>query len=434
MTNSSPIDLIKTPCVFDKLLEPVMGFVQEQHKRIPQHHNQKLDYTTFFRLLMCFFLILPDSLKLFITTKLNHGLLPKEFGFNRVPYSTFQEGFSRFSPDLFRDVFQHTLKTLSFKSVPDFSALGVLCCVDGSLFPVIQSMLWAEYTKDHQALKLHLCFELNRMIPVDFQVGHGNSSEREALLKMATAGVTYIADRGYMSFQLCKDLVYRQAFFIFRVKENLIYSLIETLEVSMPDSTISIFDSIRDEMICYENDKSKATYRLVRFTINKENYFILTNRRDLTTFQIIMLYAYRWQIELFFRFLKRSMGGIHLIRHDKHGTAIQFYTMMTLALLQLHLKQNIMDKFEGDENQSSEEIAVESDNGKGEGDIRDNKKSCALKKREDNSRLGDAGFLASLGGAVKKYWKIGIHWLEALRDLLAYPFDARTWLILQKSS
>ena len=434
MTNSSPIDLIKTLCVFDKLLEPVIGFVQEQHKRIPQHHNQKLDYTTFFRLLMCFFLIHPDSLKLFITTKLNHGLLPKKLGFSPVPYSTFQEGFSRFSPDLFRDVFQYTLKTLSFKSVPDFSALGVLCCVDGSLFPVIQSMLWAEYTKDHRALKLHLCFELNRMIPVDFQVGHGNSSEREALLKMATAGVTYIADRGYMSFQLCKDLINKQAFFIFRVKENLIYSLIETLDVSMPVSTISIFDSICDELIRYENDKSKATYRLVRFTINKENYFILTNRRDLTTFQIIMLYAYRWQIELFFRFLKRSMGGIHLIRHDMQGTAIQFYTMMTLALLQLHLKQDIMDKLEGDDNESDEEKAVENNNGKDEGNIKDNKKSCVLKKRKENSRLGDAGFLASLGGAVKQYWKIGIHWLEALRDLLACPFDARAWLILQKST
>ena len=44
--------------------------------------------------------------------------------------------------------------------------------------------------------------------------------------------------------------------------------------------------------------------------------------KDLTTFQNIMLYAYRWQIELFFRFLKCSMGGIHLIRHDKQGAAI----------------------------------------------------------------------------------------------------------------
>jgi transposase len=271
------------------------------------------------------------------------------------------------------------------------------------------------------------------MIPVDFQVGHGNSSEREALLKMASAGVTYIADRGYMSFQLCKDLIDRQAFFVFRVKENLIYTVTETLDFSMPDSTISFFDSISDELIRYENDKSKTSYRLVRFAVNQENYFILTNRRDLTTFQIIMLYAYRWQIELFFRFLKRSMGGIHLVRHDKEGIAIQFYTMMTLALLQLHLKQDIMDKLEVGENESGEEKLSKSDTGKGERNIEDNKKSPVSRKVSSNSRLGDTGFLASLGGAVKKYWKIGVHWLAALRDLLARPFDARTLYILQNS-
>jgi len=37
-------------------------------------------------------------------------------------------------------------------------------------------MLWAAYTTHHQALKLHLCFELNRMIPVDFWIGSGKSS------------------------------------------------------------------------------------------------------------------------------------------------------------------------------------------------------------------------------------------------------------------
>ena len=218
----------------------------------------------------------------------------------------------------------------------------------------------------------------------------------------------------YLSSSYVRSLSVGRPFLFFRVKENLIYTVTETLDFSMPDSTISFFDSIRDELMHYENDKSKATYRLVRFTVNKENYFILTNRRDLTTFQIIMLYAYRWQIELFFPFLKRSMGGIHLIRHDKQGTAIQFYTMMTLALLQLHLKQEIMDKFEEDENESEEEKPVENDNGKRERNIQDSKKPHILKEGKDNSRLGDAGFLASLGGVVKKYWKIGVHWLAAL--------------------
>ena len=76
-----------------------------------------------------------------------------------------------------------------------------------------------------------------------------------------------------MSFQLCKELINRQAFFIFRVKENLIYTVTETLNFSMPDSTISVFDSISDEVIRYENNQSKATYRLVRFAVNQENYF-----------------------------------------------------------------------------------------------------------------------------------------------------------------
>ena len=74
MKNKSPIDIEEAPLVFDKLLEPVMGFVQEQQKQLSQHHNEKLDYTTFFRLLMCFFLIHPESLKLFITTKLANPL------------------------------------------------------------------------------------------------------------------------------------------------------------------------------------------------------------------------------------------------------------------------------------------------------------------------------------------------------------------------
>lgn len=432
MTNESPTDVEQAPLVFDKLLEPVMGFVQGQQKKLTQHHNEKLDYTTFFRLLMCFFLIHPDSLKLFITTKLNKGLLPEAFGFSSIPYSTFQEGFSRFSPNLFRDIFQHTLKNISFKSVPDFSALGVLCCVDGSLFPVIHSMLWAEYTKDHQALKLHLCFELNRMIPVDFQLGNGNSSEREALLKMAAAGVTYIADRGYMSFQLCRDLVEKHAFFVFRVKENLLFTVTETLALSMPESTNRFFDSVSDELIRYTNDKSKAIYRLVRFTVNQESYFILTNRQDLTAFQVIMLYAYRWQIELFFRFLKRTMGGIHLVRHDRAGTTIQFYVMMTLALLQLHLKQSIMDKTEIKENETCPVKPAESES------CRDKKttqncNSLHAPHEADNSRLGEVGFLASLGGTVKKYWKIGVHWLAALRDLLALPFNEKAWHILKIS-
>jgi hypothetical protein len=51
---------------------------------------------------------------------------------------------------------------------------------------------------------------------------------------------------------------------------------------------------------------------LVKFSVLQSDFIICTNRFDLTSLQIIMLYAYRWQIELLFKFLKRTLNGIHL--------------------------------------------------------------------------------------------------------------------------
>lgn len=148
-----------------------------------------------------------------IEMKLKHGRLPKRLGLQYVAYTTCYEAFERFSVTLFQDVFKYLLTQFSFKQVPELMPLGRLHCIDGSVFPVISSMLWAEYRSKHQALKLHLCFELNRMIPTAFIVTAANSSERNALLTMLEASVTSIGDRGYLSFKLCHAVVQQQAHF-----------------------------------------------------------------------------------------------------------------------------------------------------------------------------------------------------------------------------
>lgn len=450
--NSNSIEhTTQSPNLFDRILEPITDFVNKQNAQLTKHHNEKLAYAQFFRVLIYFFVSNSGSLKLFINTRLNKGLLSDALGLYPIPYSTFMEGFTRFSPHLFRDVFQYLLTNLPFKAVPDFAALGILCCVDGSLFPVISSMSWAEYTQHHQALKLHLCFELNRMIPVDFQVGSGNSSERDALLSMATAGVTYIADRGYLSFKLCYELLQKEVFFIFRAKENLIYTTIKELPVNLPDSVSNLFAHVSDNLIGYTHDPYQKTYRLIRFSINNEIYLLLTNRLDLTTFQVIMLYAYRWQIELLFRFLKRTMNGIHLVRHDTAGVTIQFYGMLIVALLQLHLKQWILDEAADQADTIASEKVVspipqQTPTDSPLPDVMLQQQDCEkpdtpsnspkLKnKSRASSRLGgEADFVATLGKAVKTYWKIGVHWLTALRDLLASPFDSRVIRILRNTT
>lgn len=397
--------------MFEHLLKPIDEYLKKQDGELKRHPNQKLSYYAFIRLLIYFFVAEGKSLKLFIETKLNKGLLPTELNLTPMPYTTVNEAFERFSVKLFREVFQHILKTVSFRQLPELAALGTLYCIDGSLFPVINSMLWAEYTSKHQALKLHLCFELNRMIAVEFLVSAANYSERRALFKMLKAGVTYIADRGYMSFQVCHQMIEENAYFIFRVRAGLRYGVTETLQVELPEKVQAVFSDVKDELIRYKNDKFKHTYRLVSFKVDSVAFYILTNRLDLTTFQIIMLYAYRWKVELLFRFLKRTLNGIHLIKHDQHGVTIQFYVILIVALLQLYLKQSTAD------------LAHDGNNASSTGKDSSATGYHKTKASEDN-------FIDSIGKNLNKYWKIGIHWLTALRSLLAKPFDSRAMEIL----
>lgn len=67
-----------------------------------------------------------------------------------------------------------------------------------------------------------------------------------------------------------------------------------------------------------------------------------------------MIYAYRWQIELFFKFIKRTVNGIHLFNHSQNGVEIQFYVLLLVAVLMLKLKQDCQELDKGGEKQEVE--------------------------------------------------------------------------------
>ncbi len=171
---------------------------------------------------------------------------------------------------------------------------------------------------------------------------------------------------------------------LFLVKTNLLYRVIETLPVQIPENSAMLFNNVSDQLISYKNDKYKHTYRLITFTAGKKLFHILTDRRDLTTFQVIMLYAYRWQIELLFRFLKRTKNGIHLIKQDQNGVTIQFYATLSVALLQMHLKQTIVKE---DSEHACSPTTTES----------------ATESETQKSPLLKIGFLDSIGNNLRKY-------------------------------
>jgi IS4 transposase len=413
---SNPDDSARYCTTFDALCQPVDPFLDQHERDHPPHHREKLHFREFVRSLVYHFVKVAESGRQLLT---DIETAAPELELDEMKRSTFFDAFQRFPVAWFAALLTFVLGTVVWQAIPELDALGKLYCVDGSLFPAIASMVWAEYTSKHQAIRLHLCFELNRMIPAHFLVDTGNSNEKKALLQMLETGVTYIADRGYLSFALLAAIAAAEAFFIIRAKINLVYTRVERLPVNLPSTVQHLFRHVTDQRVRLTNAKGCPIYRLVSFWVGQEQYLILTNRLDLSTFQVILLYAYRWQVELIFRFLKRSLNGLHLLSHSKEGVMIHFYTLLLTALLELRLKQQCVKCYDA--------LSPASDSAPGS-----NQPAIAGLMVNPDCLAGARGntFLATVGEKLHGYWKISKHWLVALRNLLARPFDYQILMVL----
>jgi hypothetical protein len=331
------VSQVEGPLTFHVLEEPLQQVLAETVT--PPVPNEKLHWPTFVRVLVYYFVVGVKSGRLLLT-HLRHA--PPELGLPaRLKKATFFEAFRRFSPGNARELFSKLRSRLSFFPVPEMADLGQLCAVDGSHWPALFRMRWAVVGSNKPTALLHLAFGLNRMIPVAMLLTESNSSERQALKQMIEAGVTYVADRGYFAYYLLLDIAAASAFFVIRAPCSVTYEVLEHLPVKLPTGVPWLLNVKDQKVHCDkgEDGQDSGTWRVVRFVIGESEFILFTNRWDLTTWQIIIIYAYRWQIELLFLFIKRTLNGLHLLTHDKDGLQIQFYLMLTAALLLLHFKQ-----------------------------------------------------------------------------------------------
>jgi len=398
--------------VFDEIIAPVMPLIVKEAQKLSHDAGKYTLSFQPFTLNLLFALIHGIKSIGLLVTHTKTSTEAQTLGLVTASKSMYSEAFYRYGDQTYRTIFYMLLKKMNFLQIPEIQALGRFCCVDGSVFPAIITMTWAAYQQKRRAIKLHLAFELNRMIPIQFLSTEANASERKIRRKMLEAGVTYIADRGYVCFKLFHDIAGRQAYFIIRATSNLLYDIYDTLPVEIPEQWAKFFTDVEDRNIQFTNDPHHHDYRLVSFVAMGEYFSLITNRFDLRTSEIIMLYAYRWQVELIFRFLKRTMQGLHLMCHHPSGIEIQFTLYMISYLLLLHFKQKCapvevdkMDEVEIVKNEQNDEMESES-----------------RKETPSPSMFYICGLVSLLGDRVRAYWKMGIHWLTTVRNLLLLPF------------
>jgi len=396
--------------VFVEIISPVLPLLKEQAGKLEKDAlTYKLSFY-FFALNLLYAIIKNIRSIGLLVTDIRTSPEASALGLVDASRSMYSEAFIRYDPRLFRRIFYRLLEQLNFLEIPEIKALGRLLCIDGSVFPVFASMVWAHYRKTGNAIKIHLALELNRMLPVQFISTEANASERTALLAMLESGVTYIADRGYLSFSLFHEITRRGAFFLIRIKTDLKHTCQEIMNPWIPPQWSTYVSQVTDCKITFANDKTQGIYRLVTFVALGETYFIVTNRFDLKTYEVIMLYAYRWQVELFFRFIKRTFNALHLWSHDPKGIEIHFYSYLIAYLLLLYFNQNceIQDNDSSDNPQSDEQH-------------REDPPQTARRDLAESRLPPACGIVSLLGASLKRYWKMGIHWLTTVRNLLLQP-------------
>lgn len=312
-----------------------------------------------------------------------------KLGIKAFPYSTIEDGFSRFNYKVFEDIYKKLISEIKLLKVPELEMLGKICIVDGSIFKLSIRADWAKYKSTKNGIKLHLCFDMNQVIIKDLEVRSAKESEIKVLKGLIEEGITYVCDRGYVSFDLFDYIVEKGSHFVIRLKKNADYEVLKEGEVE-----IEGFKSVKDRIVRFTNDKSGREYRVLSFKLEEIEYILLTDRLDLKAEEIILLYACRWQIELVFKFLKRTLNGIHLINEDLNGLYIQFYMLAIVELLLIMLKQECY--------------------------MLTGKKLDSVKIKE---LLNNP--VNSIGKRLRQFWKISKHWLEILRDNLQYVFSIR---------
>ena len=197
-----------------------------------------------------------------------------------------------YAEDPFGVELQHTVYALDSTTID-------LCL---ALFP------WARFRKAKGAVKLHTLLDLRGNIPSFIDISDGKLHDVNILDRLAfEAGSFYIMDRGYLDFARLQGLHQAQAFFVVRAKTNTQWQRIYSHPVDKATG-LRCDQTIRLTGVQTAKDYPIPLRRVKYYdTQHNKQFVFLTNHFDLPALSIAELYRCRWQVDLFFKWIKQHL-------------------------------------------------------------------------------------------------------------------------------
>ena len=208
---------------------------------------------------------------------------------------------------------------------------------------------WARFRKHKGGIKIHTLYDVETQIPTFFHITEAKVNDVNAMDEIPyESGSYYIFDRGYNDYKRLYTIHMIGAFFVIRAKSNLHYNT-ERWKRRMPDNVLS------DQLITlrgfYSQQKYPEKIRKVIYWDEEQNreFVYLTNATEISALEVANLYKNRWQVELFFKWLKQHLRIKKFWGTNENAVRIQIYSAITaycmVAIVQhdLHIDKSIYD-------------------------------------------------------------------------------------------
>ena len=205
-----------------------------------------------------------------------------------------------------------------------------------ALFP------WARFRQTKGAVKLHTLLDLRGNIPSFIHISDGKLHDVNILDQIAfEAGSFYIMDRGYIDFGRLHGLHQAQAFFVIRAKSNLQFQRVYSHPIDK-DTGLRC-----DQTIRLTGTRSRGDYptplRRVKFydAMHDQRLVFLTNHFDLPALTIAALYRSRWQVELFFKWIKQHLRIKAFFGTSENAVKTQVWMAIAVYVLVAIVKKRL---------------------------------------------------------------------------------------------
>ena len=235
------------------------------------------------------------------------------------------------------------LQTKAAKIIPKrYSHLGDIVAIDGSVIEAVPSMLWADYSESQKKAKVHLGFDINRSIPRKINLTDCKVDERPFASQLFKKGQTGVMDRNYQKYSKFDRWQEEVKHFVCRIRSDAKKTILKVNEIK-PDSIV-FYDAI--VLLGIEKvNQTKKKVRVVAYRVKGIEYWIATDRFDLSAENVANIYKLRWDIESFFAWWKRHLKVYPLIARSKYGLMVQILAgLVTYLLLAIYCHEQYKER------------------------------------------------------------------------------------------